>query len=140
MGIEENKEVVRKYLTEILGKLDYTHAEDLMHEDFFGEEGRIQGIEGHKKNFTAQRKKIPDARIEILDLIAEGDKVVSVSLQTGTDTGGFLSPTPTNNRMELKVIAIYTVKDGKIAHGDVTYDGLELYQQLGFYPPMPESN
>ena len=37
-----------------------------------------------------------------------------------------------------KVIAIYTLKDGKIAKGDITYDGLKLYQQLGFYPPMPE--
>jgi hypothetical protein len=29
MGIEENKEVVRRYLTEILGQLDYTHTHKL---------------------------------------------------------------------------------------------------------------
>jgi len=138
MGIEENKEVVRRYLTEILGQLDYTHAGELMHEDFYGLGGTLKSLEEHEKYFKAQRAKIPDSRMEIIDLIADGDKVVAVSMLTGTDTGGFLSPEPTNNYMETKVIGIYTVKNGKIAHGDVTYDGLKLYQQLGFYPPMPE--
>ena len=138
MGVEENKEVVRRYLTEILANLDYSHAEDLMHEDFYGMGGEITSLEEHENYFKSQRKKIPDARIEVVELIAEGDKVVSVTQQTGTDTGGFLSPTPTNKRIELKVIAIYTVRNGKIAYGDVTYDGLKLFQQVGFYPPLPE--
>ena len=138
MGIEENKEVVRQYIEEVLNNLDYTHAEELMHEEFFGEGGKIQGIEAHKKNFTAQREKLPDIRNDLLEMIAEGDKVVAVSVVSGTDVGGYFGSLPTNKKMEGKVIAIYTLKDGKIAKGDITYNLLTTYQQIGILPSTEE--
>ena len=60
MGIEENKNTVKRYIEEILNDLDYLRAGELLSDDFFGESGLIKGIESHKKNFEEQRKGIPD--------------------------------------------------------------------------------
>ena len=138
MSVEENKALATRYIEEILNKLDYTHAEHLAQPDFFGVGGTINSIEDHKKYFTAQRDKIPDIHNQLIEMIAEGDKVVAISMVTGTDTGGYFDHPPTNKYLETKVIAVYTLKDGRIAKGDILYDGLKMYQQLGFYPPMPE--
>ena len=40
MGIEENKEVVRRYIKEIMNELDYSHTDEIMHDDFFGDKGK----------------------------------------------------------------------------------------------------
>jgi predicted ester cyclase len=137
-SLEENKETVRRYIEEILNNLDYTHAEELAHKDFFGLGGTITSIEEHKKYFTDQREKIPNICNELKEMIAEGDKVVAISIVSGTDTGGYYSHPPSNKYLENKVIAVYTLKEGRITKGEILYDGLKLYQQLGFYPPLPE--
>jgi phage regulator Rha-like protein len=60
MGIEENKNTVKRYIEEILNDLDYSRAGELLSDDFFGESGLIKGIKSNKKNFEEQRKGIPD--------------------------------------------------------------------------------
>ena len=140
MGIEENKETVRRYIKEILNDLDYSHVDELAHADFFGMGGTIKTIEEHEKHFKAQREKIPDGENRLVEMIAEGDKVVAISMLSGTDVGGYFNRPPTNKKLNVKVIAVYTLKDGKIAKGEILSDSLTLYQQLGFYPPLPEEN
>jgi len=131
MGIEENKETVRRYIKEILNDLDYTHAEELMHEDFFGDQGKIKGIEAHEKNFKAQREHIPDGANHLQEMIAEGDKVVAISMLTSTDTAGYYGNPPTGKPVECKVMVVYTLKDGKIVKGEPLSDRMGICRQLG---------
>jgi predicted ester cyclase len=138
MGIEENKAIVKRYIEEILNSLDYTHAKELMHEDFFGLGGAIKTVEDHEKRFKEQRKQAPDLRNNLKELIAEGNKVVAISSLTVTDISGYAGHPPTNKKLEIKVIAVYTLKDGKIVKGEILTDSLGMFQQLGFYPPLPE--
>ncbi|HEY94149.1 MAG TPA: ester cyclase [Dehalococcoidia bacterium] len=138
MSIEENKEVVRRYIEEILNNLDYSNADELADKDFFGMGGTITSIEEHKQYFTDQREKIPDIRNNLIEMIAEGDKVVAISMVSGTDVGGAFNHPPTDKYFDCKVIAVYTFRDGKIAKGEILTDAITAYQQLGFYPPLPE--
>jgi predicted ester cyclase len=138
MGIVENKETVRRYIKEILNDLDYSNVDELADKNFFGMGGTISSIEDHEKFFKAQREKIPDIRNNLMEMIAEEDKVVAISMVSGTDVGGYLSPKPTNKKFDCKVIAVYTLKEGKIVKGEILTDALTAYQQLGFYPPLPE--
>lgn len=138
MGIEENKETVRRYIEEILNNLDYSHFSELVQDDFFGMGGTIKSVKEHEEYFKKQRELIPDGKNTLEEMIAEGDKVLAISTVSCTDTGGYAGHPPTNRKIAVKVLAIYTFKDGKIAKGDIHYDNLGLFQQLGFYPPLPE--
>ena len=86
-----------------MNNLDYTRAEDLAQPDFFGLGGTITNIEGHKKYFTDQREKLPDTRNNLLEMIAEGNKVVAISMVSGTDVGGYLTPKPTNKNINARI-------------------------------------
>ena len=138
MGIEENKKTVRRYIEEILNNLDYSHANELADKNFFGMGGTISSIEDHEKYFRNQREQAPDIRNKLEEMIAEGDKVLAISTVSWTDTGGYAGHPPTNRKIAVKVLAIYTLNDGMIVKGDINYDNLGLFQQLGFYPPLPE--
>lgn len=134
MGIEENKATVRRYIKEILNDLDYSHADELLHEDFFGDQGKIKGIEAHEKNFKSQREKIPDIANNLVDMIGEGDRVVAISMLTATDTAGYMGNPPTGKPIECKVIVVYTLKDGKIVKGEPLSDLMGICRQLGITP------
>ena len=131
MGIEENKETVRRYIKEIMNDQDYSRAQELMHEDFFGQGGAITSIEEHEKMFKAQREAIPDMANHLQEMIAEGDKVVAISMLTSTDTTGRYGNPPTNKPLNVKVIVIYTLKDGKITKGEPLTDVIGAARQLG---------
>jgi len=139
MVVEENKETIRRYIEEILNNLDYSHADEILAEEFFGEGGKIQGIEAHKKNFEAQRERIPDIQNQLVDLIAEGNKVVAVSMVSATDTDGILGNQPTGKPYSVKVIVIYTLKNGKIIKGEPLVDYLGGCRQLGVTPVINPS-
>ncbi|OGN89677.1 MAG: hypothetical protein A2158_04400 [Chloroflexi bacterium RBG_13_46_14] len=139
MGIEENKATVKRYIKEIMNDLNYSHSDELAHQGFFGMGGKITSMEEHEKLFRSQREKIPDLENRLVEMIAEGDKVVAISMVSGTDVGGYFSNPPTNKKINVKVIAVYTLTDGKIAKGEILSDLLTGYQQLGFYPPLPEN-
>jgi predicted ester cyclase len=137
MGIKENKETVRRYIEEVLAG-DYSHATELMHEEFIGQNKNIHSIEEHEAFFKKRRELAPDLKNNLKEMIAEGDKVVTISVITVTDSSGYAGHPPTNKKLEIKNMAVYTLKDGKIAKGEVLSDSLNMFQQLGFYPPLPE--
>lgn len=72
----------------------------------------------------------PDLRRSIEDMIAEGDKVVTRSVMTGTHSGNLPNIPATNKQINVESIIINRVQDGKIAEGWEAYDSLGMYLQL----------
>jgi len=79
---------------------------------------------------------VPDARAEVLDVVAEGDKVVLVDRFGGTHRGEFFGRPGTGDRIEWIAIHIYTVRDGKVLEDAVMTDALAILQQLGLVPSL----
>jgi predicted ester cyclase len=79
---------------------------------------------------------LPDRHTEILEMVAEGDKVVARIRMTGTNTGGFpMFNVPANgNKVDIEWISIYTVKDGKATDHRAVMDLMGLMQQIGAIP------
>lgn len=77
---------------------------------------------------------IPDAQGEVLDVVAEGDKVVLVDRFGGTHRGEFFGSPGTGNHIEWTAIHIYTIRDGKILEDATMTDSLAMMQQLGLVP------
>jgi ketosteroid isomerase-like protein len=79
------------------------------------------------------RKSFPDFRMEVEDVIAEGDKVVGYFKCSGTHLGEWRGRPPTGRRFEdVDEIYIFRVEDGKLAAATaVVEDNLTRLRQLG---------
>ncbi len=77
---------------------------------------------------------------EIVDVTAEGDRVVLRAIFDGTHTGmlEFKTPMPaTGKHVSIEQVFTFRMKDGKIVETWMTMDRLDFQKQLGLYPPPP---
>ena len=74
----------------------------------------------------------PDTRMEILDLIAEGDRVAARFECAGTHTGEWLGHAPTGRRFaRIDEAGFYRFRDGRIVESWGVEDTLTRLEQLG---------
>ena len=77
----------------------------------------------------------PDFQMEIVDLIAEGDKVVAHFSCSGTHRGEWLGVPATGRRFEqVDEIYIFEARDGKLISAIGVEDNLTRMRQLGIVP------
>ncbi len=69
--------------------------------------------------------------VEVLDQLAEGDKVMTYKVFSGTHTGDFMGIDPTGNLVRFEVMDIVRISDGQIVEHWGLVDQLGLLRQLG---------
>jgi predicted ester cyclase len=79
-----------------------------------GTEGEVRGLEGFKGLVSTYRTALPDLRVPIEDLIAEGDRVVTRWRARGTHHGELMGNAPTGNQLTVTGILIDRISSGKI--------------------------
>jgi len=85
-----------------------------------------------KRWITPFRASFPDVQMEIVELIAEGDKVVGRFTCSATHLGAWLGQAPTGRRFErVAEVWIIRFRDGKIVHVWSLEDTLSRLRQLG---------
>ena len=137
--IEENKEVVRGYIKEIVNNKGYEKWEQYMSDEFSGNQGNISTKEDHLKYWDGHRHNMPDLQIEITDIMAEGDRVITIQKWSGHASGVGAYRSAEGQYGECTHANLYQLKDGKIIKGGVLVSGaLGLLQQYGILPPMEE--
>jgi predicted ester cyclase len=77
---------------------------------------------------------LPDLHLTIEDLIAEGDKVVSRNVVTGTHQGEYMGLPPTGKSVTYNEIFIVRFANGRIAETWGVVDVLSQMRQLGAIP------
>jgi predicted ester cyclase len=90
-----------------------------------------------KQGFTTFRSAFPDWREEIVDLVAEEDKVVGRFKCSGTHQGEMMGIPPTGSRQEVDEVYFLRVEDGKFVEFWALEDNLTRMRQLGLLPPRP---
>jgi hydroxyacylglutathione hydrolase len=79
---------------------------------------------------------VPDARFEILDTTAAGERCAVRWRLTGTFAGEpFQGLAATGARLDLEGVDVVTVRDGLIVHNDAYMDGMTFARQAGVLPP-----
>ncbi|MEM9359063.1 MAG: ester cyclase [Pseudomonadota bacterium] len=73
----------------------------------------------------------PDLTVEILDQIAESDRVSTYWRFSGTQTGAYLGLDPTGKQVDWTGVQIDRHADGKIAESWVVWDYFSLRSELG---------
>jgi predicted ester cyclase len=123
MVIEAKKTVVRRLVDEVLNGghlevIDELYAPEL--------------VPSVRRWIAPFRASFPDVHMEIVDLIAEGDKVVGRFTCSATHLGEWLGQAPTGRRFErVDEVAIFRFRDGKIIHAWSLEDTRSRLQQLG---------
>lgn len=105
-------------------------------DDFFGI-GELIAPDGVREYFTNLFAAIPDWQFEVLDMVAENEKVAVHWRAKGTFTGsGKLEGFVANGRsLDMRGLDILTVEDGKIVANFAYTNALELARQIGAMPP-----
>lgn len=97
--------------------------------------GRPQGLEGPlaaSKNFRAA---VPDLKVDVLEMMLVGDRVVGRLRFTGHYTGSFQGKAGDGRPVDFIATDIYRVAHGRIAENWHLEDNLTLLQQLGAVHP-----
>jgi predicted ester cyclase len=130
----EPKTVVRRFVDEYQTGADERAFAELLHPDVLDHSrppGIAPGADGVRQQFDGFRAAFDGFRAEILDQIAEGDKVVTRKVFRGSHSGSFNGVEPTGAKVEIHVIDIVRVQDGRIVEHWNCVDRLGLLAQLG---------
>ncbi len=137
---EKNKQVVREFF-EALDRQDTERTDQLVSSNNYSL--HFSGTppmdwNAYKKEFLAPfSKAFPDLQHNIVDMVAEGDKVaVSINV-TGTYKGEFQGIPATGRQVSFTAMDILTIIDGKIVEEWATADMMGLMQQIGAIPTRP---
>lgn len=120
-----NKQLARRFYKEVYVDWNMALVDEVVSPQFISHDwpnGAPTGPKAFRDYYSAVRSAVPDARYEIDDLIAEGDRVVVRWRLLGTHKGDFRGIAPTGRAIALKGIAIYRVKDGKLMERWVVSD------------------
>ena len=136
--VAANKEVVRRYITEVLSANKLDKLNEMLTSDFTDNTpggARETGPVVIRKAQERIRKVFPTVEYVIDDLIGEGDRVVArytVNASTQEAEG-----TPAQ-KVQITGITIFRLSGGKIRETWIINDQVELYRQLGFTLQPPE--
>jgi steroid delta-isomerase-like uncharacterized protein len=92
------------------------------------------GAQALKQVWAMLLRGLPDLHLTIEDLIAEGDKVVSRNVVTGTHQGEYMGLPPTGKSVTYNEIFIVRFANGRIAETWGVVDVLSQMRQLGAIP------
>lgn len=110
---------------------------ELYTEDFVGHFPGGQTVRGHdgiRSTVESHRVAFPDWHESIVEVVVEGDIVVSRFRSTGTHLGPFLGHPPTGNRVEILEAAMRRMEEGRIAEMWVFPDVMSLLSQISSDP------
>jgi steroid delta-isomerase-like uncharacterized protein len=137
MSLETNKDLIRAYVETIFNQRQVERADELVALDYLDHAalpGQAPGLQGAKQKWAMYLAGLPDLRVTIEELVAEGDKVAVRRSYAGTHRGELLGIPPTGKQVRLGGISIFRLAEGKIAEQWEQLDRLALLQQLGMLP------
>ena len=84
------------------------------------------------------RRAFPDARVELVSLIEEGDMASFRLDGSGTHLGAFLGVSPTGKTIRIRGIHHVRLRDGRIVEHWQGPDILAMLLDMGKFPPAGE--
>lgn len=75
---------------------------------------------------------LPEFKLQIVEMIAEGNKVLTCTQIQGVQKGSFLGIEPSNKPVSIKIFTIFTIEGGKISHINEAWNELDVMKQIGY--------
>jgi predicted ester cyclase len=133
MSTEQNKEIVHEFMMEVLSGQNLDIADEILAPNYVN---LLTGadVNGFKQMLMGMGNAFTDMRLEIDDLIAEGDVVVARWKMEMTHSGSLMGETPTGKRISSRGLTYYRLVNGQIVEDD-PLSTPDLFQQLGIQMP-----
>jgi predicted ester cyclase len=111
-----------------LSLIDEIYSPDFVCHFVDGQEWR--GLEGIRQAVASHRSVFPDWIEQIVDIIAQGDRVVTRWISRGTHKGDFYGYPPTGNQVTVAEAAVFRIDNLKIVEQWGLPDQMSLVKQL----------
>jgi steroid delta-isomerase-like uncharacterized protein len=140
---DQNKKVVRRLIDELWNKGNLQVADEIIapmyqhHDAATPDLGK--GPDSEKKRVNLYRTAFHDFRLNIEELLAQGETVVARWSCRGVHKGELNGIAPTGKQFAITGVTIVRFSNGKIVEGFVNWDALGLLRQLGVVPEPSES-
>jgi len=132
----KNKTLARSFFEDVLdkGKLeDYSksHASDFV---AHAEGGHLASLEEDISAAREQRKALPDMRVKVNHIVAEGDLVSVYWTASGTNTAAGWGVPATGKSVTLSGMTLFRFARGLIQEEWSVFDQYSIMKQLGLLP------
>lgn len=127
----KNKDVVRRFLTEVQNNKNLEIIDELVATDFVGHTAEVHGHTELKKVISDNLSAFPDLKMTIEAQVAEDDLVFTRYTAAGTHEGVYRGVPATGEPVTYTVVAIHKLVDGKITEGWRVVDRLDIVHQIG---------
>jgi predicted ester cyclase len=137
MSTAHNKYLVQRFYTEILSQNDLERVNLFIGPNYLDHDagpGSVIGPELVRTQAQALRSIFPDFTLEIEDIIAEDDRVVTRVVIRGTHQGQWGQIEPTGTNISVSGINIDRVEDGRIVEHWGEADTMGILSQIGVDP------
>ena len=132
--IEENKQIVDRFIQDLFTKGDLTAVDTYLAEDFVNHDppfGASADREGMRAAGAMFRRAFPDWHSDVHLLVGEDDIVTELFTASGTHEGEVMGAPGTGRTAQLKGINIFRIRDGRIVERWGRLDDLGFREQLG---------
>jgi predicted ester cyclase len=135
MSTEQNKAVVRRFISEALSGRNVGVADEVLAPNYVN---RTTGADlvAFKGFLTGMQSALTEVQFDIDDLVAEGDSVVARWKMEATHTGSLMGEPPTGKRVSARGLTYYRLDNGRIVEDD-PLSTPDLLQELGVQMPAP---
>ncbi|MEX0832407.1 MAG: ester cyclase [Actinomycetota bacterium] len=133
---EQNREIVRRiqeaYDSGNLDALDALVASDIKSADELP--GGPGGLAGAKGAHQMVLSWFPDYKVEIDEILAEGDRAIARFTVSGTHKGEMMGVPPTGKHYSVPGFSEYRIENGKAVEHWGLHDNYGVMVQLGLIP------
>jgi steroid delta-isomerase-like uncharacterized protein len=131
---EQNKAVVRRIVEDHWNKKNPAVVSDLFDAKaaIYTPDGVLNGHDGAKQLLAAYATAFPDFRLNIDDLLSDGDKVALRYGFTGTHKGPLAGSAASGKSVSVQGnVGIFQIAGGKVKELRLVWDKYALMQQIG---------
>jgi steroid delta-isomerase-like uncharacterized protein len=134
MSEQENIQLTRQAIAHLNAR-EMDRYMQLIDDSYVGENeiapGPIRGPEGARQQLNTILSAFPDLRLEIEQIIASGDNVVTRVRVTGTHKGTFAGFAPTNKTVSWGGCNVIEIRNGKVIRSRLYADNASILRQIG---------
>jgi len=139
MDLEANKTLITRF-AEAINTSNWDALDELVSQDFQRHcqatpDVEVKSLQEFKDLQQGFIVGFPDQRVTMDLILAEGDHVATYGAYQATHTGPMGNIPATGKAVDVKMMTIFRVEEGKIAEIWVEWDNMAMLGQLGLLPP-----
>lgn len=139
--LSENKQIVQKFY-EAFAKNNSRELDALLASNYKVQDSTVvfdsdySKYDAFSKNMKVRLKTLhdalPDFKLDILEMLGEGNKVLARVQISGVQRGPFLGVEATNKPIVIRLFVLFTIDGGKISHINEVWNEFGVMKQIGY--------